>query len=185
MLSHLPGHQPSSDVHRRRSPFVLQIVGYKNSGKTTLLTKLTKHLKQNGYTVGTIKHDAHDFAMDTPGTDTWKHQEAGANITAISSAYRSALISQGAAELSELLAYMLHIDVVLVEGFKQEAYPKIILIRSPEDAALLALSNPLLAVRWPGALLVDTEPRTGIRFFDIEQDEAIAKEILTLIQTSI
>ena len=135
MLSRLP-HQPSDPL-----PLVLQIVGYKNSGKTTLIAKLIHRLKQTNCIVGTIKHDAHEFDLDTPGTDTWRHQEAGADITAISSATRSAVISRGPEPLSVLLAHMRHADVVLVEGFKQADYPKLILLRKPEDAELLSLAN--------------------------------------------
>ncbi|MDF2834525.1 MAG: molybdopterin-guanine dinucleotide biosynthesis protein B-like protein, partial [Paenibacillus sp.] len=59
-------------------PAVIQVVGYKNTGKTTIVCQLTSLLKEAGYKVGTIKHDAHEFRMDHPGTDTWKHQQSGA-----------------------------------------------------------------------------------------------------------
>ncbi|WP_240548351.1 molybdopterin-guanine dinucleotide biosynthesis protein B [Paenibacillus lignilyticus] len=161
---------------RRSTPFVLQIVGYKNSGKTTMVTLLTKLLKQAGYTVGTAKHDAHDFTMDTPGTDTWRHQEAGADITAISSSARTAIISARAEPLSALLTHMQHVDIVLVEGFKQEHYPKLILLRSPEDESLLTLTNPIMTAVWPQA-----NPRLlpHVPHFDINDIPAIYNHLLT------
>ena len=133
-------------------PFAIQIVGFKNSGKTTLIAALIPHLKRKGFTVGTIKHDAHDFFMDKPGTDTWKHQEAGADATAISSARRSAILRNHPESLTSLLAYMHDTDIVLIEGFKQETYPKLVLIRRPEDAnGLRELQEIAAAVIWPEA----------------------------------
>ncbi|QYR20710.1 molybdopterin-guanine dinucleotide biosynthesis protein B [Paenibacillus sp. sptzw28] len=137
-----------------RHQFVLQVVGYKNSGKTTLITSLIQRFKRAGYTVGTVKHDAHDFTMDTPGTDTWKHQAAGADITAISSSNRSAILRSRPESLHSLLEQMGNADIVLVEGFKQEAYPKLILIREPADIKLLReLTSPngSAAILWPEA----------------------------------
>lgn len=174
MLSRLP-HQPSDPL-----PLVLQIVGYKNSGKTTLIAKLIHRLKQTNCIVGTIKHDAHEFDLDTPGTDTWRHQEAGADITAISSATRSAVISRGPEPLSVLLAHMRHADVVLVEGFKQADYPKLILLRKPEDAELLSLANPFMAVLWPEATALETA--TAIPTYGINDDEPIAAAVRALLR---
>lgn len=168
--------QPVSRPHHPdHDPAVVQIVGYKNSGKTTLVAKLVRRLKQAGCVVGTVKHDAHEFDMDRPGTDTWRHQEAGADITAISSASRSAILSRGPEPLTSLLAHMRHTDVVLVEGFKQEHFPKIILLRNTEDRPLLELANPLIAVVWPEA-----EPlrhKAAIPVFSIDEEERIAAAV--------
>ncbi|QHT62877.1 molybdopterin-guanine dinucleotide biosynthesis protein B [Paenibacillus lycopersici] len=158
-----------------RVPFVIQIVGYKNSGKTTLIAKLVRRLKQAGLIVGTVKHDAHEFDMDKPGTDTWKHQEAGADMTAISSASRSAIISNRPEPLSGLLAHMRHADVVLVEGFKQEHHPKIILLRETNDRELLGLSEPWIAMLWPEAEPLRAELTCPA--FTIDDDAHIASEI--------
>lgn len=133
-------------------PVVLQIIGYKNSGKTTLITELIRRLKQAGYSVGTVKHDAHQFQMDYPGTDTWKHQEAGADVTAISSSNRSAILRNYPESLSMLLRQMSEVHIVLVEGFKQESYPKLVLLRTSEDFELLQMvSNPIAVILWPQA----------------------------------
>ncbi|TYP71741.1 molybdopterin-guanine dinucleotide biosynthesis protein B [Paenibacillus methanolicus] len=132
------------------SPPVLQIIGYKNSGKTTLVAALVRLLKAEGYRVGTVKHDAHDFTMDYPGTDTWQHQEAGADVTAISSSRRAAVLTNRPAALNTLMAHMAETDVVLVEGFKQERYPKLVLIRKADDLPLLdLLANIHVVVIWP------------------------------------
>ncbi|WP_274649164.1 molybdopterin-guanine dinucleotide biosynthesis protein B [Paenibacillus humicola] len=165
-----------------RRPVVLQIAGYKNSGKTTLIAALVRLLKQSGLTVGTVKHDAHDFAIDTPGTDTWRHREAGADITAISSS-RSSAIMRGAPEsLDGLLAHMRGVDVVLVEGFKLEPYPKLVLIRRPEDAALAnELKAVIAAAVWPeaAAALSRTLPdESSFPVFAIGDTEAIGAFVM-------
>jgi len=165
-------------------PFVLQIVGYKNSGKTTLAAALIRLLKQSGLSVGTVKHDAHDFTMDTPGTDTWRHQEAGADVTAISSSLRTAVLRNQPEPLEDLLAYMEGTDIVLVEGFKRERYPKLAIIRRPEDRALFTEITETAAVAaWPEAKATIAEkppfdPSTPI--FDINDIAGIFALIQSL-----
>ncbi|GGG21197.1 molybdopterin-guanine dinucleotide biosynthesis protein B [Paenibacillus abyssi] len=132
------------------TPFILQIAGYKNTGKTTLLCRLIERFKADGCTVAVIKHDGHDFQMDHPGTDTWKHQAAGADTVAITSPHRTAMLLHRPLSLQELLLQMNDYDVVLVEGFKSENYPKVIMIKEPAHFGLLtSLSQPIAAVVWP------------------------------------
>jgi len=132
---------------------IIQIVGYKNSGKTTVTSKLVTRFKENGLRVGTIKHDAHNsFSLDQPGTDTWKHSEAGADRIAISSAERSAMLWAAPASLDALLEQMNGMDIVLIEGYKQANYPKLLLIRDPLDVSLLhELTSVIAVMAWPEA----------------------------------
>ena len=128
---------------------VIQVVGYKNTGKTTLIERLTDRLTCNGYIVGTIKHDAHHFDTDHPGTDTWRHRKAGAQMTAITSDQRTVLMQEQASSLADLLQVMASMDIVLVEGFKHERYPKIVMIKSDEDFELIErLREVKAAVMW-------------------------------------
>jgi len=132
------------------APFVMQIVGYKNSGKTTLIAALIPLFKERGFRVGTVKHDAHDFSIDIPGTDSWKHQQAGADVTAISSPWRTAVMRNAPEPLERLLAGMDHVDVVLVEGFKHESHRKLLLLREAGDLNLLSeLDSVAGAALWP------------------------------------
>lgn len=78
------GENPYTAAH----PFVFAISGYKNSGKTTLITRLIPELTGRGYKVAVIKHDGHDFKSDVPGTDSYRHQKAGAYGTAVFSKNR-------------------------------------------------------------------------------------------------
>ncbi|GFN33350.1 molybdopterin-guanine dinucleotide biosynthesis protein B [Paenibacillus xylaniclasticus] len=140
----------SNNSTARREPVVIQVVGYKNTGKTTIVCRLTESLKQSGYTIATIKHDAHDFQIDHDGTDTWKHTQAGADMTIITSPYQTAIMQREPSTLEQLISRCSHADWILVEGFKAAHYPKLIIIRSSEDAELISsLSNPAAFILWP------------------------------------
>lgn len=120
-------------------PFVIQVVGYKNAGKTTLATALIKQFVAAGYRVGSIKHDAHQFEIDSPETDTGKLRQAGAAMVAITSAAQTALLMDGPLSLEQLLVTMASMDVVVVEGFKTAHYPKLVLVRNDLETDLLQL----------------------------------------------
>jgi len=132
---------------------VLGIAGWSGSGKTTLLAKLIPALIGRGLTVSTVKHAHHDFDIDQPGKDSWRHREAGATEVLVSSDRRWALMHEhrGAAEppLAALLAKLQPVDLVLVEGFKREAYPKLEVWRAetgkqplhPEDPSIVAVAS--------------------------------------------
>lgn len=161
-------------------PIIVQIVGYKNTGKTTLVCRLTERYKQAGYKVGTIKRDAHDFQIDTSGTDTWKHQEAGADITAITSSERTAVMMRHNVPLDQLIAQMSEVDVILIEGFKEAAYPKIIMVRSAQDLELLhTLQNPLAAAVWPEAMLTSSAG-IALTAIDVNQIDQLFQKLQSL-----
>ncbi|WP_018130963.1 molybdopterin-guanine dinucleotide biosynthesis protein B [Effusibacillus pohliae] len=105
------------------------VVGYKNTGKTTLVCKLVAELKRRGYRVGTLKHDAHDFQLDYEGTDTFKHRQAGADMVAIASSGKWAVQawSTGSPSLEGMLSRLDAVDLVIVEGYKQGNLPKIVM----------------------------------------------------------
>lgn len=122
---------------------ILQVVGYKNAGKTTLVCEIVRMLAENGVRTGTLKRDAHDAIADVSGTDSWRHREAGAAATALTSGSRTAFFEERPSELPELLENMRArgIEAVVVEGFKEAAYPKIVLLRDAADTGMLALSG--------------------------------------------
>lgn len=162
-------------------PSIFQIVGFKNAGKTTLLCKLVRRLKTSGKRVGTIKHDGHDFVMDHPGTDTWMHQEAGADAVAITSAYQTAWIHKQPTSLDVLVAGMSEMDVILIEGFKDADYPKLVLLRSPEDRALLSqLSHPVGIIYGYDELASDL-PLREIPGFHRDNDADIVRLLLNIM----
>jgi molybdopterin-guanine dinucleotide biosynthesis protein B len=142
---------------------IIQIVGYKNSGKTHLICRLIRELRERGYRVGTAKHDGHEFEMDHAGRDTWRHYEAGAEAVAITSSSKTALIRRETATLEELAAAMPNVDVVLVEGFKSSPYPKIVLLRDEDDVELLDIVSGAFAVASWFAYRHPTLPTADIR----------------------
>lgn len=125
---------------------IFGIVGWKNSGKTTLVTALVREFCARGLRVSTVKHAHHAFDLDRPGKDSFLHRDAGAQEVLIASQGRWALLHElrGAAEpiLSELLQHMSPVDLVLVEGFKGEAHPKLEVRRNGIDGPLLAEVDP-------------------------------------------
>ncbi|GGA25313.1 molybdopterin-guanine dinucleotide biosynthesis protein B [Paenibacillus physcomitrellae] len=127
-------------------PDVIQIVGYKNSGKTTLAAYLVRYFSGQGKKVGVIKHDGHEFEIDHPGTDSWRMTQAGAAAVAITSAGKTAIVEEQGRSLEELLVRFEAADLIIVEGFKREAYPKIVMLRSPEDLPLIQASSRIAAV---------------------------------------
>ncbi len=109
-------------------PFIIALVGRPNHGKTTLLEKLIPELKKRGCRVGTIKHHVHEFAMDIPGKDTWRHKRAGAEIVALSSPTGLGIIRDvdEDPEVRTLVArYFTEVDLVIAEGYKRTNLPKI------------------------------------------------------------
>ncbi|MFH7320487.1 molybdopterin-guanine dinucleotide biosynthesis protein B [Desulfurivibrio sp. D14AmB] len=110
------------------TPPVIALVGKPDCGKTTLLEKLLPELSRRGYRVGTIKHHVHEFAMDTPGKDTWRHKQAGAHTVMLSSPTGIGLVRDTDHDLGveELVTrYFGELDLVLAEGYKRTALPKI------------------------------------------------------------
>lgn len=157
---------------------VLGIAGWSGSGKTTLLAKLIPALIGRGLTISTVKHAHHDFDVDQPGKDSWRHREAGATEVLVSSDRRWALMHEhrGAAEppLAALLAKLQPVDLVLVEGFKREAYPKLEVWRAETGKPPLHPEDPsIIAVASDGPI-ADLSVESGRTRLDIDDIEAIA-----------
>ncbi|MEH6401858.1 MAG: molybdopterin-guanine dinucleotide biosynthesis protein B [Sneathiella sp.] len=108
---------------------VIGISGWSGNGKTTLLERLLPVLINHGYSVSTLKHAHHKFDIDKPGKDSFRHRQAGATEVMISSAQRWALMHENRdedeADLQSLISMMTPVDILLIEGFKKEKFPKI------------------------------------------------------------
>lgn len=145
-------------------PKVLLIVGYKKVGKTTLIEKLIPELSKRGYRVGTVKHHHSDFpvSVDTVGTDTWRHRQAGAVSVALATPTDIATFRDGASSinLDQLVSALGETDIVLVEGFHEEPRAKIEVLPDPMDEPLCKTDGHLLAIVTPGA------PETAVPTFD-------------------
>ena len=112
---------------------VCAIAGWSGAGKTTLLEKLIAALRARGLRVATIKHTHHEVEVDRPGKDSWRHRAAGAERTLLVGKNQWALMGTLRDEAALTLDRQLHMmggaDVVLIEGFKRSALPKIEVFR--------------------------------------------------------
>jgi molybdopterin-guanine dinucleotide biosynthesis protein MobB len=153
----------------------LSFVAKSGTGKTTLLEKVIRELKDRDYRVGVIKHDAHRFNIDHPGKDSYRLTAAGADTMLIASPEKLALIKQHPASppLDELLAtYFSDVDIVLTEGFKKSGLPKIEINRRERSATLICRGEEhdptLIAVASDQSLEVD------VPLLDLNDTSAIA-----------
>ena len=110
-------------------PPLFGIVGWKNSGKTTLTSRLIAELTRRGVKVAAVKHAHHGFDVDQPGRDSYKFREAGAREIAVVSSRRVAIMHELRDEaepaLEDVLERLEGSDLILIEGFKRHDHPKI------------------------------------------------------------
>ena len=127
---------------------IVGLCGWSGSGKTTLMARLIPELRVRGHTLSTIKHAHHGFDIDKPGKDSHVHREAGACEVLVASSRRWALIHELRDEseplLSDLLAHLTPVDLVLVEGFKRGSHPKIEIHRAVLGKPLLHPEDPCI-----------------------------------------
>lgn len=152
------------------------IVGGKNSGKTTLVTRLVSLFVARGLIVSTVKHAHHGFDLDQPGKDSHRHRAAGASEVLLCSAHRWALLHESTAEdqpaLLELLARMSPVDLVLIEGFKAGPLPKLQVLRPATGAP--APGEPVEQLLAYATDTPQTPPATGQPVFQLDDLETIA-----------
>jgi molybdopterin-guanine dinucleotide biosynthesis protein B len=127
---------------------VVSVVGRSNVGKTTFVEQLIRELKRRGYHVGTIKHYRHEFEIDQPGKDSWRHFQAGSDVAVISSPHKMALVRRLNAELAldDIVAAMSPVDIILTEGYKHEGKPKIEVFRQAAVSELVCAPDELIAI---------------------------------------
>ncbi len=145
---------------------VYGVVGFKNSGKTTLVERLVREITGRGLTVSTLKHAHHVFDVDHPGKDSWRHREAGATEVLVASRKRWALMHELRAaeepELETLLEKLAPVDLVLIEGYKRGPHPKV-------EAYRLETGHPILALEDPRVRAVAADAPEDPRFAEVAQ----------------
>jgi molybdopterin-guanine dinucleotide biosynthesis protein B len=148
---------------------IIGIAGYSGSGKTTLIERIIPLLVAEGLRISLIKHAHHEFDVDQPGKDSYRHRHAGAAEVLVSSSARWVLMHElrGAAEpgLQEQLKHLSPCDLVIVEGYKSAAIPKIEVHRS-------ACPTPLLHPDDPHVVAVVTDEELDTRLPQIALDDA-------------
>ncbi len=118
------------------------VVGWKNSGKTTLVERLVIEITGRGFSVSTVKHAHHTFDIDHDGKDSYRHRSAGAKEVLLASRNRWALMHENRgepeAQLSEFLEKLTPVDLVLVEGYKRDGHAKVEAHRAETKQGLIA-----------------------------------------------
>ena len=155
----------------------LGIAGYSGSGKTTLIERLLPRLASAGLAVSVIKQSHHDFEVDRPGKDSWRHRQAGAREVLLTSPHRWMLVGElrGATE-PDLHAHLTRLspcDLVLVEGYKHDPIPRIEVHRAGGDRPLLHPRDPHVI-----AIATDEPLETKLPQFELGDAPAIARFIL-------
>lgn len=156
---------------------VYGIIGWKNSGKTSLMERLVADITGRGFTVSTVKHVHHDVDLDQPGKDSHRHRAAGASEVVLASAHRFAILREHRGpepELPQVLARMAPVDLVLVEGYKRDAHAKIEVFRREAGHDLIQPHDPLVR-----AVATDTDLGTlPVPVLDLNNTRAVADFIL-------
>jgi molybdopterin-guanine dinucleotide biosynthesis protein B len=157
---------------------IIGLAGWSGSGKTTLIKKLIPSLIARGLKVSTLKHAHHGFDLDQPGKDSFFHRAAGATEVIISSAKRWAILHELREEpewdLGELVTKMSPVDLVLVEGFKRDKFPKLEIHRAANGKPLIHPDDPhIVAVASDVAL-----PKAKVPVINLNDVETIVDLLL-------
>jgi len=161
---------------------ILSLVGYSNSGKTTLMEKLVAGLVAKGLRIATIKHSHHQLEMDTPGKDSWRHKQAGASTSLLVGPEKMLMVSDVDETLNpELLTARLFsdYDLVLVEGYASVVGPKIEVVRE-------ARSTDLRCANDEGLIAVVTDIpdlKVSVPLLELNDEQAIMVFIQAWIKT--
>ncbi len=160
---------------------VFGVTGWKNSGKTGLMERLVAEITGRGFSVSTVKHAHHEFDVDQKGRDSYRHRVAGANEVLLASGKRVALMQelQGAPEpgLEALLGRLSPVDLVLIEGYKREAHPKIEAHRAATCQDLIAPGDDSIRAVASDVVL-ELANDLGRPVFDLDDTGSIADFVL-------
>ncbi|KAF1018291.1 MAG: Molybdopterin-guanine dinucleotide biosynthesis adapter protein [Paracidovorax wautersii] len=164
---------------------VLGIAGYSGAGKTTLLERLIPALGALGQRVSVIKHTHHDFDVDQPGKDSWRHRQAGAHEVLVASDCRWALMHENRPpaepDWRALLARLDGgVDWVLAEGFKHGDLPKLEVWRAANGKPVrYADDTRVIAIATPDSAQLPVPPAAGVAVLDLDQPQAIAQWLVS------
>ncbi len=155
--------------------------GYSGSGKTTLIEQLIPLLTARQLKISLIKHTHHDFDLDQPGKDSWRHRQAGASEVMLAGGQRWALLHEQRQEpeptLAQLCKHMAPCDLLLVEGFKHEPIPKLEIHRPTLGKPLLHPNDPDIV-----AIASDQSIDTALPQLNLNQPRDIVAFILNHLQ---
>ena len=150
---------------------LVTFIGKSNSGKTTLLVRLIPELKKRGYKVATIKHTHYNVSIDKEGKDSWKHRQAGADMTVLLSGTQMSYVKNLPEEPSlELIRdeYVNDVDILLAEGFKTCDMPKIWVYRAGNSSSIINKKDNLIAIA------SDEKAELDVPWFHLDNIESLA-----------
>jgi len=170
---------------------IIGLAGWSGAGKTTLLSRVIPRLVARGLKVSTVKHAHHSFDVDQPGKDSHTHRLVGATEVLVGSANRWALVhelrGEPEAPLAALLTKLSPVDIVIVEGFKREAHPKLEVHRAalgkpllqPDDPRIVAIAAdaPLAQMPVPVLMLDDVDAIVDVVLAHAAPVEAVATRL--------
>ncbi|MDK2773767.1 MAG: molybdopterin-guanine dinucleotide biosynthesis protein B [Tabrizicola sp.] len=155
---------------------VYGVIGWKNSGKTSLMERLVAEITGRGFSLSTVKHVHHAVDLDQPGKDTFRHRTAGAKEVALASADRLAILVEHRGpepDLPAVLARLAPVDLILVEGYKRDAHPKVEVWRAETGHPLIQPGDPLVR-----AVATDATLSLPVPVLDLNDTGAVADFIL-------
>lgn len=166
---------------------VFGLVGWSGSGKTELLVKLLPELKRRGFKVSTMKHTHHNFDMDKPGKDSFRHREAGAEEVMVASGRRWALVHElredPEPDMDALIEQMTPVDLLLIEGFKRNNHAKMEVSRSETGKSLIATDDDTIVavasdmeIEGLTVPLLDLDDVTAVADFIVKYTDAIPSQ---------
>lgn len=168
-----------------KAPSILQIVGYQNSGKTTLVEKIVHALAESEMKVATIKHHGHGGFPEVAQKDSERHQKAGAVVSSVEGAGLLSLSSlRKEWSLQEIIRLyeFFEVDTILIEGYKKENYPKVVLLRSAEDIELVhKVENVIAIITWYDAPVI---LREGYKVFHITEEKLYIDWFLQTVRSA-
>jgi molybdopterin-guanine dinucleotide biosynthesis protein B len=156
---------------------VFGFAGWSGSGKTTLIEQLIPRFVMEGFSVSLIKHAHHEFDIDVPGKDSYRHRHAGCKEVLVTSDLRWVLMHElrGAPEptLEEQIAHLSPVDLLLIEGWKWQAMPKLEIYRAANGKPLLYPDDKHII-----AVASDVPVETALPRFGIDDHDRIAEFVL-------
>lgn len=146
---------------------VIAFAGYSGSGKTTLIERLITRLKAEGYRVAAVKHDGHSFGIDYEGKDSWRFTRAGSDVTVIASEEQTIFLERGKLPIDRVLGKIHNVDLILVEGYKNEPLPQIGVARKETGKGFTADFDRFIA------LATDLKVESDLPCFDLDDIDGL------------
>ena len=162
---------------KRKDPYILSFVAAcSDAGKTTLIEKLITLLQSKGYSIGALKHSGHKVEIDQEGKDSFRFSMAGAEQVIVASKEKIGMIRvlREEVELKQILKLFSNVDIIIVEGYRNNEYPKIEVHRKSVGKRLLYESNDCAGII---AIASDEKLQTDCEVLDINNEACIAQWI--------